>query len=180
MDAPFIPVHLSWPPNTLGSFRVALDASRHFAAVVRNEHDSWDHSRRVSFSVRYSLIHDVSCRDWPDALGVIHTATRAEPNRNESDRLSSAQFYRPSVYTSSGILTAYSILIAPRCSRRVTSLRCCRAEWAWFEGLLSPRLVPCEILINTWRVMQGLARRLRHLSQCSPNRTKPNQIGPPE
>ena len=31
-------------------------------------------------------MHDVSCRDWPGALGVIHTATRAEPSRAEPSR----------------------------------------------------------------------------------------------
>ena len=40
--------------------------------------------------------------------------SRTEPNRPESDRLSSAQFYVRSVYTSSAILRAYSILSAPR------------------------------------------------------------------
>jgi len=51
-------------------------------------------------------IHDVLCRDWPDVLCVIRTATRVEPNRTESDSLSNAQLYGRSVYTSSNILTA--------------------------------------------------------------------------
>ena len=99
------------------------------AIVVRTER----RFRRITFvaiSARYALKTWCACWDWPDALGVIHTATRDEKNRTESDLLSSAQFYGHSFYTSSANLTAYSILIIPQRSRCVTSRRSCREDWA--------------------------------------------------
>jgi len=85
-DAPFIPLHISWPLNTFGSLRVDLDASCRVAVVVRNENA--------------------------------------------------------------------------------------------FVGSLSSRLVLCEILINTWRVVQGLATRLRGYSHCNPSRAEQNRTEP--
>ena len=41
----------------------------------------------VAFSVRYVLN---TFRDWPDTFGLIHTASRAKPNRSKSNRSVSA------------------------------------------------------------------------------------------
>ena len=121
-DPPSIPLQVSSLPTPFWSLRVALDASRRFAVFVRNEHDSRDYSRRVSFPVRYSLIHDVSCRDWPDALGIFRNAARTEQNRTKSDRLSSAQLYGHSVYIprANQFVPSASLL-----SRHVASLLLC-------------------------------------------------------
>jgi len=85
-DAPFIPLQLSWQPNTFCPLRVALVASRRVALVLRTELRFRRITRRVAFSVRYVL--------------------------------------------------------------------------------------------NTWRVVQGLARRLRRHSHCEPSRTEPNRTAP--
>ena len=78
----FIPLPLSWQPTPFCPLRVALVASRCVAFLVRTDASLLScHYRRVAFSVRYVLLYDVSCRDWPDALGLIHTASRAEPKR---------------------------------------------------------------------------------------------------
>ena len=98
--ASFIPLQLCWQPNTFCPLRVAL--------VLRIESLSSYHSRRVAFSVRYAI------NTWRVVQGLarrlgrhLHCKpSRAEPNRTESDSLSSVQFYGSSVYTSSVILTA--------------------------------------------------------------------------
>jgi len=96
-------------------------------------------------------------------------------------RLSSAQFFGRSVNTSSPILTAYSILSAPRRSCRVTSRRSCREDWASLSSDHSRRVAfSVRYVLNTWRIVQGLARRLRRHSHCNPspaeqNRTEPNR-----
>ena len=88
-DAPFIPLRLSWQRTQFCPLRVALDASRRVALVVRTEL----RFRRITLVASRSLwgtyyIHDVSCRDWPETLGSIHTASRAEPNMNRTPVLS--------------------------------------------------------------------------------------------
>jgi hypothetical protein len=89
--------------------------------------------------------------------------------------LSSAQFNARFVYTSLAILRAYSILIAPRCSRHVMSWRSSLADWRFsFVVSLSSRLVVCEV----WRVVQGLARNIRLHSHCKASRAEPNRTEP--
>ena len=96
------------------------------------------------------------------------TPNRAEPSRTE--------FYVRSVYTSSGILTAYSILIAARRSRRVTSRRSCRADWRFALVVsLSSHRVLCEVRIT---YVQGLTRRLRPQSHCKPSQVEQIRIEP--
>ena len=94
-------------------------------------------------------------------------------------RLSSTQFHVRSVYTSSAILTAYSILIAPRRSRHVLSRRSCRADWRFAFITTVSRVAICvTYVINTWRVVQGLARRLRRYSHCKPSQAEQIRTDP--
>ena len=83
-DARVIPLRLSWQPNPFRSLRVALDTSCRVAVVVRTVRRFCLINLVASRSLRDMLyIRDVSGRYWPDALGVTHTATRAEPIRTE-------------------------------------------------------------------------------------------------
>ena len=55
--------------------------------------------------------------------------------------------------------------IAPRRSRRVPSRRSCRVDWASLSTDHSRRhAFSVMYALNTWRVVRGLARRLRRLS----------------
>ena len=35
-------------------------------------------------------MHDLSCKDWPDAFGLIHTSSLGEPRRDEQNGIDSA------------------------------------------------------------------------------------------
>jgi hypothetical protein len=99
--------------------------------------------------------------------------SRTEPNRTEPSR---TELYVCSVYTSSGILTAYSILIAPRRSGHVMSRRCSRADWRFALVVsLSSHRVLCEVRIT---YVQGLARRFRPQSHYKPSQVEQIRIEP--
>ena len=128
----------------------------------------------INFHFSWNSVGPIK-QSWPDALGR-HSHCKpspAEQNRTESDRLSSAQLYGRSLYTSSPILTACSIFSAPRRSWRVTSRRCRREDWASLSSFHSRRVAfSVRYALYTWRVVQGLARRLTRHSHCKPSRTE--------
>ena len=99
--------------------------------------------------------------------------SRTLPNQAEPSR---TELCVCSVYTSSGILIAYSVLIAPRRCRHVMSRRSCRADWRFaFVVPLSSRRILCDVLLNTWRVVQGLDRSLSPHSHCKASRAEQNR-----
>ena len=67
-------------------------------------------------------------------------------------------------------------------STRVLSRRCCREDWASLLSDHSRRVaLSARYALNTWRVRQVLARRLRRHSHCNPSpadqyRNEPNRI----
>jgi len=93
-------------------------------------------------------------------------------------RLSSAQFYVRSVYTSSAILTACSDLSAPRRSRLVTSRRSCRADWRVVSSYPSHRVAfSVRYVLNTCRDWPDALGLIHTASRAEQKRNDPNRFG---
>jgi len=127
-------------------------------------------------------MHDVSCRDWPHALGVSHCSpSRAEQNRSEPNRISwvvrsctDAPFiplqlsWQPNPFC--------PLRVAVGASRRVAVFVRTERRFRWIT--LVRVAFSVRYALNAWRVVQGLARRLRRHSHCKPSRSEQNRNDP--
>ena len=170
--------HFSYPDRLIHFVSSASLSSR------RSCHEYWaslslDHSRRVAFSVRYAL------NRWRVVQGLARCLSRhshcnpsqAEQNRTEPNL--NAWVVRSSTDASLYLFSYPDSLLH---SDRSASLSTCHVasllSWVLSVAFVGSRCVAfcVRYALNKWRVVQGLARRLRHHSHCNSSDHSPQYV----